>query len=166
VPIHPSLLELRAKVDTFFTRVQGTHPEDFACRRGCTNCCEVDLTVFPVEADPIKEALANSPKALRAGIAARVAAGKHCVMLVDGACAIYDQRPIICRSQGLPLQTGSSERATCPLNFVSTDLAGLDHSDVLNLNTLNTLLSMLHQVYCKESGVDSARVRLAALMSQ
>ncbi len=84
-------------------------------------------------------------------------------MLVDGACAIYDQRPIICRSQGLPLLTGEDERATCPLNFVSTDLASLEDSDVLNLNTLNTLLSVLHQVYCKDLEIDSDRLRLAEL---
>jgi len=166
VPIHPSLHELRTKVDSFFVRVKETHPEAFACRQGCTDCCEVDLSVFPVEAEPIKKALVKAPELLRQKISSRVTAEKHCVMLVDGACAIYHQRPIICRSQGLPLQTGDDERATCPLNFISTDLSKLDASDVLNLNTLNTLLSVLHRVYCKDSKVDPARLRLADLLHE
>ena len=123
----------------------------------------MDLSIFPVEAEPIKEALAAATDTLRRAIAARAAAANHCVMLVEGACAIYEQRPIICRSQGLPLQTGDEERATCPRNFISTDLKGLEASDVLNLNTLNTLLSVLHRVHCKDAKQADQRIRLADL---
>lgn len=165
MPSHPSLIELRTKVDSFFARVKATHATAFACRQGCTDCCAVDLSVFPVEAMPIREALGVAPDALRQAIAAKRKGGEHCVMLVDGACAIYEQRPIICRSQGLPLHA-DEDRATCPRNFIGQDLAALATADVLNLNTLNTLLSILHQVYCRETGSASDRLSLSDLLWQ
>ncbi len=163
MPIHPSLLELRLKVDSFFARVQLAHSEAFACRHGCADCCAVDLTIFPVEAGPIEEALKAAPDSLLQAIAARRTRNDHCVMLVNGACAVYEQRPIICRSQGLPL-LADEERAVCPRNFVGSDLDGLATGDVLNLNTLNTLLSVLHQIYCRETGSSPERIRVADLL--
>jgi hypothetical protein len=165
VPAHPSLLELRAKVDSFFQRVQERHGDHLACRRGCDDCCKVDLTVFPVEAEPIRERLRTLPASTIETIGDRVRDDRHCLFLVRGECAVYEDRPIICRTQGLPLQTGDAERTVCPLNFQGEGLLeGLPDDAVLNLNTLNTLLSVLHRVHIGQAGLPDARVRLRELM--
>ncbi len=163
MPAHPSLQALRGKVDTFFARAIGETPESFSCQPGCSSCCQVDLSVFPVEADPIAETLGQLPESLRQAVAARRQTSAHCLFLVDDACVVYQERPIICRSQGLALQTAKDERATCPRNYPAQDLLALPDSVVLNLNTLNTLLSVLHQVYCREENVPDQRIRLADL---
>lgn len=82
-------------------------------------CCTDDLTVFEVEAANIQAAhqsLLNSATPHPAGA---------CAFLDDqGACRIYENRPYVCRTQGLPLRwldedaTGEfiELRDICPLN--------------------------------------------------
>lgn len=165
MPAHPSLQALRAKVDTFFAQAVAETPESFSCQAGCSSCCQVDLSVFPVEADPIAEALGQLPSSLRQAVAARRQSNAHCLFLVDDTCVIYQERPIICRSQGLALQSAENTRATCPKNYQEQDLLALPDPVVLNLNTLNTLLSVLHQVYCRQENVPDRRIRMADLLS-
>ncbi len=47
----------------------------------------------------------------------------------DGACLVYEQRPMICRTHGLPNIDNSGESFSdlyCTLNFAGTDPLGLD----------------------------------------
>jgi hypothetical protein len=47
---------------------------------------------------------------------------EDCVFLKDHGCAIYENRPIICRTHGLPLlymNDESWELSTCELNFTN-----------------------------------------------
>ncbi len=85
------------------------------CRRGCDDCCQDDLTVFPVEAEVIRrycESLLtfDQPHPV----------GKCAFLDTDGACRIYPWRPYVCRTQGLPLRwvdLGEAEkRDICVLN--------------------------------------------------
>lgn len=69
-----------------------------ACKRGCSGCCQDDLTVFAVEAQIIRqhapEVLAQPPGPVGA-----------CAFLNPaGECRIYAHRPYVCRTQGLPLR--------------------------------------------------------------
>lgn len=70
-----------------------------------------------------------------------------CLFLEGGRCFIYEARPIICRSQGLPLRSreiAAPDHLTwCPLNFKGFALADFDPSAVLNLDTVNRLLAGL-----------------------
>jgi Fe-S-cluster containining protein len=82
--------------------------------------------------------------------------GLRCAFLeADGACGIYGLRPLVCRSHGLPLQFkdfGEVEgdeavfRDVCYLNFRNQDISNLPDQDVLNLDTLNTILAMLNRM--------------------
>ncbi len=88
------------------------------CGKGCHGCCEDDLTVFEVEAAPIRE---RHAALLATGLAAPIGA---CAFLdAEGACRIYAERPYVCRTQGLPLRWLEDEqnepvelRDICPLN--------------------------------------------------
>lgn len=75
--------------------------------------------------------------------------GKRCSFLQkEGSCGIYELRPLVCRSHGAPLQWKESEntyRDVCPLNFTGENIGKLSPNDVMNLDTINALLSLLLQ---------------------
>jgi Fe-S-cluster containining protein len=150
---------LLRKVDDFFERVRGAHPGSFSCRLGCHSCCRPGLSVGAAEAENIREGLRADPEreaSLRALASADPHRGLRCSFLGEGgACGIYELRPLVCRSHGLPLEfkdfaEESGEEAVfrdaCPLNFIGQDLASLPNEDVLNLDTLNTILATLNRL--------------------
>jgi hypothetical protein len=118
--VDPDLLELHAEVDGQAARLARVHRDRLQCRRGCASCCVDDLTVFEVEANRIRVA--------HAGLLAegRPHPPGACAFLDgEGACRVYDDRPYVCRTLGLPLrwwsETGDrgewvEHRDICPLN--------------------------------------------------
>ncbi len=152
------LQTLRRSVDEAFLRAQGTC--ELVCGEGCDQCCRVDLSVFPVEAAPLRELLASLDQDRVQAIWARLESQQHCAFLVEGRCAVYDQRPIICRSQGMPLLLPDGSRDICPEN---PDPATLPLEAHLALERLNTLLAILHRAHLQETGLEDGRVRLADL---
>lgn len=162
--IHPHLLQLREKVDAFMKRVAAANPESISCGPGCHDCCKVDLSVFPVEAEPMAAQLARLNAGVRTAISDRITTGQHCALLVDDRCAVYEQRPLICRSQGLPLLLEDRSLTVCPENFPGTgSIERLPAADILNLKTLNVVLSVLHQAHIKDAGAADERIRIADL---
>ena len=70
-----------------------------ACRRGCADCCRMNVEVTSVEAAriaagtgrpvrPLTQSKAHAPTEF---------AGQPCPFLVDNACSIYALRPYVCR---------------------------------------------------------------------
>lgn len=104
------------------------HAERLHCRQGCSSCCVDDVSVFEVEADRIREHHA----ALLADGVPHLVGG--CAFLdVEGSCRIYDERPYVCRTQGLPLRWIEDDgpepaelRDICPLNDVDAALEPLE----------------------------------------
>ena len=158
--IQESLGTLRENVDRFMALCLARHREAMACRAGCASCCAADLTVFPVEAAPLAAAVDALSDDLRAAVRARAAAGTHCALLVDGRCAVYAARPILCRTQGLALALDDGTVAACPLNFDGAP-ERVPPEDRLDLSRLNLMLSMLHRAYATVEGIPEDRVRLA-----
>ncbi len=77
-----------------------------------------------------------------------------CPLLVDDRCAIYAARPVICRTQGLPLlleaEDGAPEVDFCPLNFTAADaLDDLSKDKLVPLETINLQLAVLNLQYCR-----------------
>ena len=98
-PTLDPVVPLHAAVDRDAGRLHLLHAERLHCRRGCSACCVDDLTVFAVEAAPIRR---NHAELLTHGVAHAEGA---CAFLDDeGACRIYAERPYVCRTQGLPLR--------------------------------------------------------------
>jgi Fe-S-cluster containining protein len=102
---------LVAKVDAFADATSARRRADMACRSGCASCCHAWLTVSPVEAAALREAVAELPPSERAPLAARgrlererEARGEaqpRCAMLDEAdRCGVYAARPLVCRSQG------------------------------------------------------------------
>lgn len=152
--------QLTARVDELCARIEGEFREGIVCRRGCDGCCR-HLSLFPVEAAALASALAEAPVGLAAEIRERARAAAEdgpCPLLKDGACLLYEARPLICRTHGLPLlgrRDGERFIDYCPLNFQG--LESLPASAVIDLETLNATLSAVNRLFVKESGGDEAR---------
>lgn len=161
-----ALVVLRARVDEHFAGAMRRSPGAMKCRAGCDQCCHVRLSVFAIEADRISRALSDLARfdsTLRNRIRRQADDpdhGKSCPMLVDGACAIYEDRPLICRSHGLPVATtspqGKTEIRGCPLNFTEAEPPP---QSVLRLDAVNRPLVVMARMWDHQA----ERVELADL---
>ncbi len=130
------------------------HASRLNCRAGCSDCCVDDLSVFEVEADRIRSqygawletAVPHAPGA--------------CAFLDEvGRCRIYDARPYVCRTQGLPLRWFEEneaeeiveQRDICPLNAEGDSLETLSESELWQLGLVEQeLLQIQHQLEIAE----------------
>ena len=163
-----ALKSLQENAESFFCRIKSRYESQMNCKKGCTSCCYVALDIFESEAARIIDwALGLEPeeqKLLKEGFAQYGNSGDDsggigtdpagnvrpkCAALLEGTCSIYAARPIICRTQGSPLQwksqneTGSNELSQdiCPLNFKDYDRP-LQSIDWLDLDKLSALQSI------------------------
>lgn len=167
--------ELAARVDAFFGRVRARYPGALSCAVGCSACCHQHLSVVPSEFRRIARAVLATTDGARAAIASRVAAGRddpRCPLLDEaGACRVYDARPMICRSHGLPVQVAAARggdgspqaplRDVCPLNFTDgPDVADIDADCVLDLDHLDTVLGLLDRLAADVADANGAGARV------
>lgn len=91
--------KLHALVDECAAPAVRANAARLACRAGCADCCVDELTVFEIEASVIRrryQALLDSEAPHPPG---------GCAFLDgDRRCRIYEHRPYVCRTQGLPLR--------------------------------------------------------------
>lgn len=172
----PEYENLLARVDVTCAEIAGRRAADLECRKGCTQCCHVQLSLSPVEADSVRFGLAALDGETRERVRARAAAlpedpadDTPCVMLEDdGACAIYAARPLVCRTQGhgllypkktLPeksvFATSSSGEITwCPLNYT---VGKPNSEDILQAGVIDAVLA---QVNLRAVGAERAQERV------
>ncbi len=136
--------ELTRKVDAFFDRVAERHGTDMQCQTGCADCCHVRLTITHVEAAAIRAHIAAWPADRRHRLAAiepGPEAGTRCAALgADDRCQIYDARPLVCRSHGVPIRLRRGALPVveaCHRNFTHTTP---DADCVLDQATLSATL--------------------------
>lgn len=148
--------QLCARIDQKFTEIRAQHQSEFACQRGCHSCCKPGLTVNALEKKSLQEfflaypALQQEARELELSDPFR---GTRCRFLrASGDCLVYEARPIVCRTHGAPLQARSPDadetvlRDVCPLNFKNLDITTLPPEQVMNLDTVNTLLAVLTKI--------------------
>jgi Fe-S-cluster containining protein len=145
-----ALVTLRRRVDAHFTRAATAQPEQFQCHLGCDGCCAPGLSVFGIEAETIREALATMQRdnpALRQLLrqqAHGAADRDRCTLLVAGRCAVYEARPLICRSHGVAARDPDGQLTHCPLNFTTAPPRA---DAVLDLDALNRPLAVMAHIY-------------------
>jgi len=153
---------LHDNVQNFWDKFFEKYNKDMHCKQGCSACCHVDLGVFPSEAARIMEwfnLLTQEQQAKlctawkTAGAPQPNANGKKqnpCAFLSQNSCTIYEVRPTICRTQGLPLMFREENLKTketilhvdvCPLNFTVEHSLPLQ-AEWLDLDRLNALQSI------------------------
>lgn len=129
------------------------------CKRGCDSCCVDGLSVLPVEAAFIEAHGGRPPARQRAGM---------CWFLDDdGACTVYEARPVLCRTHGLALKSADSTRAlrvlqddvsACELNYTARSP---EPSEVLDATKLMMLLVTVDRRYRAHIGIDDDISRVA-----
>jgi uncharacterized protein len=165
------ITNLQKNSSDFFTNFHTKHLNNMSCRLGCSKCCYVELTIFQAEAYAIlewvnflsldeKQNLLNelnvpeSPE--QKNTLGKI--NKPCAFLRNGKCAIYEVRPTICRTQGLPLQYKISDEKNqvqlavdvCPLNFTEENSLP-DRVEWLDLDRLNALQSIAENFFQKNN---------------
>lgn len=160
-----TLTRLYSLVDRHAQGLAVLHQDRLQCRRGCSSCCQDDLTVFAVEAEHIRR---HNAQLLAEG---RPHAPGGCAFLDDqGSCRIYADRPYVCRTQGLPLRwidelpDGSpvEMRDICPLNEVSPSIETLDPDACWTIGPVEEALADLQS---QGDGGQLRRVPLRGLFS-
>jgi len=98
-------LAVRKKVDAAVNEIAARRARDLACARGCASCCAGGLSVLGVEAVAIEHHLATE------GFSAQPSPPPGGCAFLDaaGACTIYEARPLLCRTHGLPLRYPEGE---------------------------------------------------------
>jgi uncharacterized protein len=162
------LAEYRAavsKVDLAVSAASARASDALACKKGCDACCAAGLSVLPVESFAIQASGLSPPAAPKPGMCAFLDA--------TGACSVYEARPILCRTHGLPLRANQSANArgtltivddvsVCALNFTKrpprTD-------EILDADKLLMLLVTVDRRFRMRVGLpdDASRVPLAEL---
>lgn len=138
---------LIAEVDIVIAELSSRLHHFLHCGPGCASCCQ-SFSVLPIEAALIEERIAHkSPPAQP---------HHHCPLLLDQRCTVYTQRPLICRTQGLPIAYVDEieERidvSACPLNF--SDEHPFELNDLFFIDQFNSRLSALNRAYCQHAGL-------------
>lgn len=159
--------QLIESVDSMTARLSSRYAEHLVCRSGCSGCCHHHLSVFAVEAATVGAAIEALPEPLRVQLNEQArktleleARGESaiCPMLVDDRCSVYESRPMICRTQGLPLlieaEDGEAEVDFCPLNFTDENaIADLDQDYLVPLDDLNLKLALVNLQHCRGQGI-------------
>lgn len=142
-----SYLDLLRRADQHFRGVLADQPQNLQCRRGCTLCCYGAFEISAADVALIAEGLVQLEPEQRSRILERAEAmirearqpnlreaterEKHeffnrsasipCPALDDsGACSIYENRPLVCRTFGVPLRDGRNfSGEVCELNFTT-----------------------------------------------
>ncbi len=180
---------LLGKVTSFTEPVQGRQAADMVCSAGCDSCCHAWLSPCQVEADALREALTALPVATRRDVAARGRlqldreahdeSPPRCAMLdAQGECAVYDARPLVCRTQGHALRyphgvipasavrkhLKNGEVTACELNF----RRGMPPAaDTVDAQRIDELLALVNARYCDKRGVDPhARSAISAIAAE
>jgi len=169
--------ELLARLDAFEARVQAAQGRFLRCAAGCDACCRLRRTAFPVEVAAIRAHLvALAPEDLEVLRARQtdpeVVGGRRCAFLApDGRCAVYEARPIVCRTHGPAIRT-SEGLSYCALNFEGLGAASVEATlpadAVLNLELVNRMLVLIDTAYRAEVALPAAvplRLDLAEALS-
>ncbi len=146
----PDYREILTAADRFFSKVAAEQPAALACRLGCTLCCHGLFEISAADVSTVAQGLeALAPEQRHAVVAraeAAIAKTAHpvlrecaaeekeaffargddvpCPFLGDaGACMIYENRPLVCRTFGLPIRDGANFLGEeCELNFTASSL--------------------------------------------
>ena len=127
--------------------LERTHRDRLNCRKGCSDCCVDDITVFEAEAQRLR---VEHAELLRVG---DPHPSGHCAFLdSEGACRVYQSRPYVCRTQGLPLRWLDDD-----------DDSATEYRDICHLNEDGPLITDLNPKECWTIGPVEAKLQAIEL---
>lgn len=150
--IFSSYRDLLARLDAFAGQLAARYGRHIACGPGCAGCCGQALELLPVEFYHLQAAAEHM------ALSGPAAAGDACPLLTGGLCLLYDYRPVICRTHGMPLLLEANGRQwvdCCPENFTALPLDSLPGGSLLHLERVNLLLVSINHVFAAARGIDA-----------
>lgn len=139
--------KLRDKADQLTAQLSKQHRQHMACKKGCDLCC-MDFSIFPIEFFSIRAALSKKDLST---LPSEANDENSCVFLQNHACTIYSERPIICRTHGLPLlymnDDSQWELSACELNFTNFDMEKFTSENTFPQDQFNSELFMLNKAF-------------------
>lgn len=171
--------EIAAATSREFQRNRRRYGRKIRCAAGCTDCCHHLFSITEIEAAEISRAVKRLPADVRPVViqqaklyepARREIMLRHgyiqargnlpspetrlaCPALVEGRCAIYDTRPLICRKYGMPIVDATQPGRTfaCELNFRRGE--AIADSQLVTIQTgINERWSTLQRQYDQAGG--------------
>lgn len=147
-------INLLQKIDRFCDESVGAYGNDLECRKGCSSCCR-HLSLFPVEALYIRFVMDSLDDEAFEIIRKKAMdlidePDGECPLLDAGLCLLYQVRPIICRTHGLPVLVRAEQGPAvdyCPLNFTSG--RKLDSKHILDIEQVNTTLVTVNGLFVR-----------------
>jgi hypothetical protein len=156
-------LSLLARIDDLCMRLRHKHGRHISCAPECSACCSQILNLLPVEFYYLQAAARD------ADLQEPSTAGEICPLLREGRCLLYDYRPVICRTHGMPLlvdENGLQRVDCCPENFRDGALNTLSGDSLLNLERLNIVLVSINYIFAAARGIDAGeRISIARIFS-
>ncbi len=137
---------IRNEVDAKFNMLHAKHSKYTKCAKGCSDCC-MNFSVLPVEFHAILDSIKN--KEIQISYPENP---NECIFLMQKECGIYHERPVICRSHGLPIlhmnNSGDNwELSVCPLNFTTVADDYFIAENCYYQDTFNSKLFMLNREF-------------------
>ena len=146
--------EFLDRLDDLVSSIRFFYGSSIICTEGCSSCCMAGLSLFPVEAEFIRAFAGDVIRTIQPG-------SEHCPFLKNNRCIIYSLRPVVCRTQGMPLVyriddgRGSehTELSLCELNFHEQNIDKIISPDhVIDMDRINTVLAAQNIHYLKNTG--------------
>ena len=141
---------LLRQINKHSASLEEVHRKHMKCKNGCSLCC-IDFSVFPVEFYFILNELRNEDTKHEKGENLNT---EVCAFLRNNSCTIYQQRPIMCRTHGLPLlyanDSGDYELSACELNFTDFDFEDFTMENTMPQDKYNSQLFVLNRDFVSE----------------
>lgn len=172
--------KLRTDLDQHCQQLTQRWQSHLNCQRGCSGCCQQHLGLFPVEAAMVQAAIRQLSPMIQTQVKTAAqqlhqsqAPGPCPLLLPSEECAIYSERPVICRSHGLPISWPAEDEPetvdvdVCPLNLTAENAWDeLDITqDTLAMDRLNLRLAATNMVYCRDILQDTSQAGDRILMA-
>ena len=138
---------LRTEIDTHSNKLEKEHKKQMQCKKGCDMCC-MDYSILPIEFHSILNDLKEKKAVPETSEKAKK---DECIFLKNHVCTIYDQRPVICRTHGLPLlfmnDNNEWELSACDLNFREFNFEEFTLDNTFPQDKYNSKLFMLNKEF-------------------
>ncbi len=137
-------------IENLSKQLSAEHAKHLKCKEGCDLCC-MDYSIFPIEFYTILNRLQQKdfqPKSKEQKDKA------SCIFLKNHSCTIYENRPVICRTHGLPLlymnDNNEWELSNCELNFTKFDFDKFNTKNTFPMDKFNSRLFVLNKKFITE----------------
>lgn len=150
---------LISQIEALCGYIKNIHRDSIVCRAGCDECC-VNFTIGAGEYIALKEKIQALPECSGNKYRGR------CFFLKDSLCSIYEHRPVICRTHGLPVrfkdENGSTSYSSCSRNSKII----MNETNTIDIDSINEKLAILNMLALKANPSLKERYYLYEIFEQ